>query len=117
MNRLAVIKIKKTETNIWNLTNKELLYLIKSRDGGKTTARIIDAILEGPYNRNQLSKKLQLDYKTICYHIQLISKYDYITQEKFEQNYYYRPSKKLLKNINEYNLIKESIKNEGKNEK
>lgn len=113
MNNTGGIKIRKNNkksNNIWNVTDKELLYLIKSRDGGKTTAKIIDAILEGPYNRNQLSKKLKLDYKTICYHIQIICKYNYITKEKFEQNYYYRPSKKLLKNINEYNLIKESFK-------
>ena len=109
------IKIRiniKNVNNIWNISNKELLYLIKSREGGKTTARIIDAVLEGPYNKNQLSKKLQLDYKTIEYHLKIMSKYNYITKEKFERNYYYLPSKKLLKNIKEYNLIKESIKNE-----
>lgn len=94
------------------INNKELLFLIKVRDGGETTARIIDSILERPYNKNQLSKKLKLDYKTITYHIGIISKYNYITKEKFEKSYYYTPSKKLLKHLNEYNLIKESIKHE-----
>ena len=52
--------------------NRELMNLILGRKGGETTIRIIDQLLERPYNINQLSKKLGLNYKTIKYHIKLI---------------------------------------------
>ena len=36
--------------------NRELMNLILGRKGGETTIRIIDQLLERPYNINQLSK-------------------------------------------------------------
>ena len=105
--------MKEPEKNrVWHVNNKELYYLLKGRLGGKTTINIIDMILKKPHNRNQLSKKLNVDYKTVTYHLKIICKYKYITKDQFENSYYYRPSEKLLKNLAEYNQIKKLVENE-----
>lgn len=107
-------KIKKS---FWEIKDKNLLNLIVARDGGKTTIRIIDTILHKPHNKHQISKTLNIDYKTVTYHLELMQKYDYVTEEKFGKKFYFHPSDKLFKNLEEYNLIKELLKKEEKNEK
>ena len=96
--------------NIWAAKDKELVILILGREGGKTTARIIDSLLEKPYNKNQLTNILHLDYNTITYHTDLLCKHGYATKEKFENSYYYHPSNKLFNHIDDYILIKEVLK-------
>lgn len=102
--------------NLSNITDKKLLYLIVGRKGGKTTIRILDKILMRPYNKNQLANQLNLDYNTITHHIKILENHDYITEVKFENSYYYQPSEKLYKSIDEYNTIKESMQNEDDEE-
>ena len=102
-----------TEENIFKMVeDKDLMNMIVARNGGKTTVRILDKLLERPYNKNQLSEMLKLDYNTITYHIKIICKYEYAIEEKFESNYYYHPTTKLYNNIEEYNLIKEFLNKE-----
>lgn len=93
----------------YNFNNKELNRLILQRKGGKTSVRIIDKLLIKPYNINQLSKVLGLDYKTIKHHITLIHEAEFIIQEENSYGSLYYPSKKLLKNLNEYEKIKKII--------
>ena len=95
--------------NIWNIKDKELLNLIVGRKGGKTTIKIIDKILEKPKNKNQIANELGLDYKTICYHINIMTEHDYLLEEKCNKRYYYHPSDKLFKSLDEYNIIKEYV--------
>lgn len=101
---------KRFEKEIWRVKNKELLNLIAGRDGGKTTIRIIDKILTEPYNKNQLSKTLKLDYNTITYHINIIYNHNYIKKLKFGNSYYFHPSDKLIKSLDEYYLIRKYLK-------
>ena len=63
------MKISKT---IYSLKNRELSNLLIGRKGGRTTIMIIDKLLLKPYNANELSKILNLDYKTIVHHINII---------------------------------------------
>jgi len=44
---------------------KILWWLIAGTKGGINRARIIIELHERPYNANQLSEKLELDYKTL----------------------------------------------------
>lgn len=46
-----------------------LWHLIGGTKGGETRARIINALRERPFNPNQLSENLDLDYKTVTYHL------------------------------------------------
>ena len=95
---------------IWTIKDKELLNLIIGRDGGNTTVKIIDQILECPQNANQLSRILNLGYNTITHHVNIVNDHKYITKIKFDNVFYYYPSEKLLNNLYEYNIIKEYLK-------
>ncbi len=55
-----------------------LWYLIAGSRGGKNRARIIEAIHDRPYNINQLSKELDLDYKTVQHHIKILEDHDVV---------------------------------------
>ena len=96
-----------------NIEDKELFNMVMGNKGGKTRMEILDAILIMPSNANQLAKKLKLDYKTITYHMNIICKHKYATKEKFGKYTRYYPSDKLIKKLDEYNLIKECIQNES----
>lgn len=102
------------ETNniqkIVNVKDKELFNMLKGAKGGQTRMRILDAILAEPSNANQLSKKLNLDYKTITYHLNIICNHNYATKENFERTTYYHPSDRLIKRLDEYKIIKEQLK-------
>lgn len=92
-----------------NIENKELFNMLKGAKGGQTRIRIIDAILTEPSNANQLSKKLNLDYKTITYHLNIICSHNYATKESFGKTIYYHPSDRLIKRLDEYTIIKEQV--------
>lgn len=93
-----------------NNINKELSNLILGRKGGRTTTKIIDRILEHPYNLNQLSIELNLDYNTIKYHMKLILKSNLVMKEEMKYGSLYYPTQKLINNLREYEQIKEYIK-------
>lgn len=98
--------------NLWKVTNKELLALLVGRRGGRTTIRIIDSLLNKPQNKNQLATSLNLDYNTINFHISLMCNHDYVTSETLNRSKYYNLTEKFYKYIDEYNLIKECLKDE-----
>ncbi len=49
-----------------------LWYLIAGTRGGVNRARIIKLLNERPYNVNQLADIIEVDYKTISYHIKVL---------------------------------------------
>ena len=55
-------------------TRKLLLYLFTSTRGGFTRLRIIVLLIQRPYNTHQLSQELQLDYKAVQHHMQVLEK-------------------------------------------
>lgn len=61
-------------------TRKLLLYLFTSTRGGFTRLRIIMSLLEKPYNTHQLAKELDLDYKAIQHHMQVLEKNNMISK-------------------------------------
>ena len=58
---------------------KILWWLIAGTKGGINRARIIKLLNERPYNMNQLSDELNLDYKTVKHHINTLKEYDIVT--------------------------------------
>ncbi|MBC2697643.1 MAG: winged helix-turn-helix transcriptional regulator [ANME-2 cluster archaeon] len=56
-----------------------LWWLIAGTKGGVNRARIIKALHDRPYNANQLSEVLGLDYKTIKHHQKVLSDNGVIT--------------------------------------
>lgn len=94
-----------------NYKNSDMTKLLIGRKGGRTTIRIIDQLLTRPYNMNQLSKILKLDYKTIKYHMHLILKLNLVEGDGEKYGSLFFPSKKLINNLNEYKQIKEYLNN------
>lgn len=64
-----------------------LWYLIAGSKGGVNRARIIKTLHDRPYNVNQLSKELDLDYKTIKHHIKVLEDHDIIFNSTGEKKY------------------------------
>lgn len=56
-----------------------LWYLIAGTKGGETRGKIIDLLNKTPSNANKIAELLNLDYKTIRHHIQVLEKNDIIT--------------------------------------
>jgi len=56
-----------------------LWWLIAGTKGGVNRARMINALRDRPYNANQLSEVLELDYKTIRHHLKVLSKNSVVT--------------------------------------
>jgi len=56
-----------------------LWWLIAGSRGGRNRARIIKALYDRPYNVNQLSNELDLDYKTVKHHIDVLENHDIIS--------------------------------------
>jgi DNA-binding transcriptional ArsR family regulator len=70
-----------------------LWWLIASSTGGLNRARIIHALNEHPCNANQLSEKLNLDYKTVRHHIKILENNNLIisTVDKYGKMYFLSP--------------------------
>lgn len=59
--------------------------MIAGSRGGLNRARIIQAIHDRPYNVNQLSVELDLDYKTIKHHVDVLEDHDLIVKSAVEK--------------------------------
>ncbi|PTD93955.1 ArsR family transcriptional regulator [archaeon SCG-AAA382B04] len=69
---------------------KVLWWLIAGTRGGKNRTRIIKTLENEPMNANQLSKKLDLDYKTIRHHLEMLEENNVITSmdKKYGKTYF-----------------------------
>jgi len=71
-----------------------LWYLIAGTRGGMNRARILEALHERPYNANQLSETLGLDYRTIRHHLELLQKNGLVSRpsgEAYASPYFVSP--------------------------
>lgn len=59
-----------------------LWYVFATTRGGPTRIKIINLIMKRPYNMNQLSKKLGMDYKTVQHHIKILEENRIIVAEE-----------------------------------
>ena len=51
-----------------------LVWLITGTKGGKTRAKIIQAVKKTPQNANQIATLLRVDYKTVRHHLTILEK-------------------------------------------
>ena len=58
--------------------DKRLWYIIAATRGGINRARILHALHERPHNANDLASLLDLDYKTIRHHLDVLRENDYV---------------------------------------
>ena len=67
-------RILKQELNKSNKQQKLLCYLIQGTRGGKTRALILKHLSDKSYNAHELSTSLNMDYKTIRHHLNVLVK-------------------------------------------
>ena len=75
---------------------------------------ILKSLIERPYNANQLAESMNMDYKTIRHHLEVLVKNGVITQEGDKYGAMYFISKVMEVNLNEFNQIWEKIDKEKK---
>jgi predicted transcriptional regulator len=86
-----------------------LWFLFAGSRGGDNRMKIIDLLKERPYNINQLSESLGLDYKAIQHHILVLQKNNLITKMGEKYGVLYFISNYLEANIEAFNEIKSKI--------
>ena len=86
-----------------------LWFLFAGSRGGDNRMKIIDLLKERPYNINQLSESLRLDYKAIQHHILVLQKNNIITKMGEKYGVLYFISNYLEANIEAFNEIKSKI--------
>ena len=57
-----------------NAVKRLLWWLLAGSVGGMNRGRILEELFERPHNAHELSKVLNLDYKTIRHHLKLLEK-------------------------------------------
>ncbi|MCX9083725.1 MAG: PAS domain S-box protein [Candidatus Methanoperedens sp.] len=85
-----------------NKQNKLLCYLIEGTRGGKTRALILKHLAEKSYNANQLATILNMDYKTIRHHLQILVKYGLITKNHDGNSDLYFISNEITQSLNSF---------------
>ena len=67
-----------------------LQWLIAGTRGGANRARIICALKEEPQNANQLSSLLEVDYRTVRHHLDILEEHGLITSmgERYGKMYF-----------------------------
>jgi predicted transcriptional regulator len=90
--------------------NRLLWYLFAGTRGGENRIRIIELLKERPYNMNQLSEFLKLDYKAIKHHITLLEKNNIIIKIGGKYGALYFISNYMEANIDAFNDVKLKIR-------
>jgi PAS domain-containing protein len=85
---------------------KRLRFLLEGSKGGENRIKIIDKIRDKPYNMNQLSVELGLNYRTIRHHIDvLVSEELVFAESRGRYGTVFFPSAYLESNIEVYNGV------------
>jgi DNA-binding transcriptional ArsR family regulator len=91
---------------------KLLWWLLAGTSGGTNRGKIVEKIVNGPMNANELADVLNLDYKTVRHHLTVLQKNRLLTTMGTGYGTMYFPSNLLEENIEHFNEIWEQI---GKN--
>ena len=83
-----------------------LYHMVCSSRGGSNRIRIIELLYSDPCNANQIATQLNLDYKTVCHHLEVLSKNGLVIAEGREYGTPWFLTPLMEKN---YQLCKEII--------
>ena len=86
-----------------------LWFLFAGTRGGDNRIRILDILIKKPLNINKISEELQLDYKTIQHHINVLEKNNLITKMGDKYGVLYFISNYMEKNIESYYNVKKKL--------
>jgi DNA-binding transcriptional ArsR family regulator len=82
-----------------------LWWLLSGSSGGLNRGRIIEVIINQPQNANEISSILNLDYKTVRHHLDVLEKNNLITHTGSGYGKMYFLSDLIEKNIDYFNEI------------
>ena len=69
-----------------------LWYVLTGTRGGKNRVRLLQAVDERPRNANQLAEDLDLDYKTVRHHLDVLVENDIVKSSGDEYGAIYLPT-------------------------
>ena len=87
-----------------------LWYVFATTRGGPTRIRIVELLMDRPYNLHQISKKLNLDYKTVQHHIKILEENKIIVTEEKKYGSIYFPSAIFMDLKDIFEEIKSKLK-------
>ena len=84
-----------------------LWWLIGGTRGGENRLRIIRKLEDSPMNTNKLAEELDLDYKTVQHHLDLMKKHNVITTmgEGYGKNFFL--TEQMEENLDKLDQIQE----------
>lgn len=94
-----------------------LWWILAGSVGGINRGRILELLFETPCNAHELSKLLELDYKTVRHHLKVLEKNNLITHMGSDYGKIYFPSDLLEKNKSIFDEIWSKIWKKKINEK
>lgn len=60
---------------------RSLFWLLIASRGGDTRAKILRVLIDNPMNRNELSKRLSLNYRTITHHLKVLQENKIVNED------------------------------------
>jgi DNA-binding transcriptional ArsR family regulator len=87
-----------------------LLWIFTGTRGGPNRARIIDILQDDPMNTNQLRITLNLDYRTVKHHLNVLTDNDLIYSMGSGYGSMYFLTPKMEDNIEDFKEINSSIR-------
>ncbi len=75
-----------------------LWYVLTGTRGGENRIRILQAVADRPRNANQLAEDLELDYKTVRHHLDVLTDNDMIEKSGDDYGAVYLPSDRVQAN-------------------
>lgn len=72
-----------------------LWYVLSGTRGGPNRVRILRALEEQPRNANQLAEDLDLDYKTVRHHLDVLLENDIVQRSGEDYGAVYLPSERV----------------------
>ena len=90
-------------------TKRLFWWILGGSAGGHNRTRILQELTKTPRNANELATLLQLDYKTIRHHLDLLEKNRLITSMGDKYGMLYFPSNLLEENIQYFQEICEKL--------
>ncbi|MBI5001729.1 MAG: winged helix-turn-helix transcriptional regulator [Euryarchaeota archaeon] len=90
-----------------------LWWLFAGSMGGKNRARIVDLLIKGPCNLNQIAERLGMGYKTAQHHVRVLVENHMLESQGPHYGKFYFPSPFLEENLKVFEEIWKRIGKKG----
>ena len=87
-----------------------LWYVLTGTRGGENRARVLAALVERPQNPNQLAERLDLDYKTVRHHLDVLVEHDIVESSGDEYGAVYGSTERVR---DHWDVVEEILADHG----